>query len=698
MRSHDPPVRHISLCIILAILWAGCIQQHEEEDTSFLCAQHPEIYAAIKEYPWVKWAARRGTTPEVTYVDYICTLADRSPASASLIIHAAWISDYVSENEAAFLKTVVDLSELDPSLAESVMGCWWTGDTLSEKELRSVNLIYAISVKSEHVASQVLSCEWFKTFVTAEEVTVLEILAEAPVEYSLTVLGKTWFCDFLTHEEVVALQELRLLYDYSPQLVTEVTDLESFLTIENTDVAQLHYVNRLIDKDPHLFECLELKPLTTESWRVWSSLSAIVNEDQQLGFALFERLPRPVEESHAYFTENVTHLFLADSAFASYLEERGYLQDFSENNGSVIRFLAVLSEFSPVDTYESAIEAAHFASEGLVYEDRFEKYRYHLLWQTVQAFPCETLSPYMSLIKVSLDIYGERFYDWTLFESDLTVLSGDEWVNDLEFSTYVTLLDYFMDTDLMVNVREMSEDELYYLLDIPYQYLVNRDGTITAMESTSSPLMRGNAAIFAIAHNVFTLEERRVTLLNLWEDTYLREKYLENGLSLVKTIEEHGEDRDRLFVFVSAKNWESPTEEACICHTYQSMMDLKSVGIPTTMMYWYSGESAHLFPAYIPGPFILNEVTTHPGEYGTPFLYKNFISPWDRAGYRDLKPGDILVVQVYDASSRSMVTLWGRPKSFLDDSGDLVIPLLVAAVFILAIAAMVRQFREMRIT
>ncbi|MGC1122006.1 MAG: hypothetical protein WBA22_13025 [Candidatus Methanofastidiosia archaeon] len=700
MRNEKTQVRPYIVCAVLVILCAGCIQQHEEADNSFLCTHHPEIYSAIKDYPWVKWAARRGTMPEVMYVQYICSLADRSPAAAYRIAHAAWVSDYISDTEAVFLKTVVDISELDPSLAENVVSCWWAGDTLSEKEIKAVDLMYQISLKSEGLASQVVSCEWFRTFVTAEEITVLETLAGAPVEYSLDVSSRTWFCDFLTHEEVLVLQELWSLYRYSPQLASEVADLDSFQTVDGTNVGQLERVNRLISKDPHLFESLALKPLTPESWRVWSSLSAIGYEDQQFALTVLERLPHPVEDGQSYLVENLANLFLADRSLAYYMENRGYLNDFTEENGLLIRFLAVLSDFSPVYScdYDAVVTAAHFASDGLVYEDRFEKYRYHLLWQTVQVIPCETLTPYKLLVKVSLDIYGERFYDWRLFESDLTVLSGDEWLNDLEFSTYVNLIEYFMDKDLLTDVTQMSEDELYYLLDIPYQYLVNLDGTITPMESTSSPLMRGNAAVFAIAHNGYTLERRRVMLMNQWKNPDLRQKYLKDGLPLMKTIAQQGDERDQLFIFISAKNWESPTEEACICHTYQSIMDLKSVGIPATMMYWYSGESAHLFPAYTPGPFILEEVKNHPEEYDNPFLYKNFISPWDRAGYKDLKPRAVLVVQIYDAPLRSLVTIWGRPKSLFDNSRDLVIILILMGIFILVMIAVVKQFQAMRIT
>ncbi|MBU7022671.1 MAG: hypothetical protein HXS40_00770, partial [Theionarchaea archaeon] len=660
----------------------------------------PEIYTAIKDYPWVKWAARRGTIPDVTYVEYLCTLADRSPAAASRIAHAAWMSDYISDDEAFFLETVVGISELDPSLADSVMSCWWTGDTLSEREIKAVNLIYEISAKSEGLASQVVSCEWFRTFVTSEEITVLEILIDAPVNYSLDVSTEAWFCDFLTHEKMQVLQELWSLYMYSPQLAREVMDLDSFQTIGATNVIQLERVNNLISKDLHLFERLAIEPLTPESWRCWSSLSAIGYEDQQFALTVLQRLPHPVEDSQSYLVENLATLFLADKSLAYYMEDKGYLNDFAEETGLLIRFLAVLSDFSPVDKgdYEAVVATAHFASDGLVYEDRFEKYRYHLLWRTAQVIPCETLAPYRSVVKVSLDIYGERFYDWRLFESDLTVLSGDEWLNDLEFSTYIHLIEYFMSKDLLTHVTQMSEDELYYLLDVPYQYLVNLDGTVTPMESTSSPLMRGNAAVFAIAHNVYTLERRRVLLMNQWENPDLREKYLKDGFPLMKTIVQQGDERDQLFIFISAKNWESPTEEACICHTYQSVMDLKSAGIPATMMYWYSGESAHLFPAYIPGPFILEEVKNHPEKYDNPFIYRNFISPWDRAGYKGLKPRAILVVQIYDASLRSLVTIWGRPRTLFDSSLNLAILLILIGIFVLAVIAVIKQFQAMRLT
>jgi hypothetical protein len=100
-----------SMWILSAILFAaGCMEQYDQVEESHLCERHPEIYNAMKEYPWVKWAARKGTMPEIGYIEDICFLADVDPSIAYRIMYASWITDYVSEEEEVFLETVVDMA------------------------------------------------------------------------------------------------------------------------------------------------------------------------------------------------------------------------------------------------------------------------------------------------------------------------------------------------------------------------------------------------------------------------------------------------------------------------------------------------------------------------------------------------------------------------------------------------------------
>ncbi len=690
-------------CVVVAIfLVAGCVDESREVESG-LCPDHPEIYNAMKEYPWVKWAARKGTMPEVGYMRDICTLADRDPSIAYRIMYAPWVGDFISKDEEMLLRTIMEISEYDTALARAVVDCWWVVDSLQSEEVEAVQKVHEILLRDRALAWTVVSSEWFKTYITTEELDTLHMVADAPLEYALGISGEPWFSDFLTYEEVSLMRELETFYTYYPSLALEVIELESSGVVTQENTSQIQKVNTLIREDAALFEALKIEPLTAESWSAWASLSAIGIQDRTVAQSIRGRLTLPVQEAEVYCLENLAALFMNDRQLVDYLERNDYLCEFTQEKGHFLRFLAVLSDSNPFEDYEKAVKAAQFASQGLVYEDPVEEYRYDLLYQTLQVVDPETLKLYLPLLKVSLTIYGERFYGWRLHNTDVVVMSNDKYLSNLELSAYVNLLQFFMEGDqrglFPTDVTQFTEEELYYLMDVPYEYFVNVDGTITSIESLSSPLMRGSEAILATARNILTLEERRETLQNQWGDYSFREKYLEDrGFPLLKEIKEEGELTDQLFVFVSGKNWEAPTEEACVCHTYQSIMDLKSMGIPATMMYWYSGESAHLYPAYRAGDTILKKVREDPGKYKHPFMYGNFISPWDQAGYKDLKSRNILVVQIYDVPSRSFVSLWGRPKTLVEDPLALVAVGLLVAGFIFVMIKIFRDIFSMRLT
>ncbi len=689
-------MKHKWIWIAVALL-AGCIQDTQPEKESELCEAHPEIYNAIKEYPWVEWAVKKQTMPEVGYIEDLCFLADVDPGIAYRIAYSQWITDYISQNEEKYLKMIVDMARYNPSVAAAVADCWWVGDDLKEKEIETVEYVYDILMRDSHLAVAVVSCNWFKTFVTSTELAALHLVRTAPLEYAAAVVKMPWFHDFISHTEVEAMKELETFYTYYPQYALQVLELESFATITTDNVVQVRRVNTLVQKDAFLFELLEIEPLTINAWRCWSGLSALAGEDAAFAVSIRERLT-DVHDKEAYAVENLALLFLADRTMVEYLDENGYLTQFTEEGALFLRFCAVLLSFEDIKDYEAVITTAAFASHGIVYEDRFEQYRYHLLWKVFPLFGADTLEQYQSVLKVSLEIYAERFYKWKLYTSELLVLSDDEFLNDLELTAFTHLLTYFTEQDLVTDVTQLPEDELYYLLDVPYQYFVNVDGTITPIESVSSPLMRGSAAVFATAYNIFVLEDRKTTLMNHWEDTRLRQKHLQDrGIFLLEFIVKEGDFRDQLFVFISGKNWESPTEEACICHTYQSIMDLKSVGIPSTIMYWHSGESAHVYPAYIPGEHVLTAITEDPKKYDNPFVYKGFISPWDKAGYKKLKPRDIVVIQAYDRELQ-LVTIWSKPDSILQDPKNIVVIIILVGGFIFVMVKVAQHFFAMRLT
>lgn len=683
---------------IAVVLLAGCIQDTQPEPESNLCEAHPDIYNAIKGYPWVEWAVRKQTMPEVGYIEDLCFLADIDPGIAYRIAHSQWITDYISQDEEKYLKMIVDMAGYDPSVAAAVADCWWVDDDLKKKEIETIEYIYDILMRDNSLAMAVVSCNWFKTFVTSTEMAALHLVDTAPLEYAAAVVEMPWFRDFISHTEVEVMKELETFYTYYPQYAFQLLELESFASITPDNVVQVRRVNTLVQKDAFLFELLEIKPLTVDAWRCWSGLSALAGEDAAFALSIRERLT-DVQHKEAYSVENLALLFLTDRNMVEYLDENGYLTQFTEEGALFLRFCAVLLAFEDTKDYEALITTAAFASHGLVYEDRFEQYRYHLLWKVFPFFDADTLEQYKSVLKVSLEIYAERFYKWKLYTSELLVLSDDEFLNDLELNAFTQLLTYFIEQDLVTDVTQIPEDELYYLLDVPYQYFVNVDGTITSIESVSSPLMRGSAAVFATAYNIFVLKDRKAALMNHWEDTSLRKKYLQDrGIPLLEFIVEEGDFRDQLFVFISGKHWESPTEEACICHTYQSIMDLKSVGIPSTIMYWYSGESAHVYPAYIPGENVSTAVKENPKTYDNPFVYKGFISPWDEAGYKELKSRDIFVIQIYDRESQSLVTVWSKPDSVLQDPKNIAIIIILVGGFIVVMVKVAQHFFAMRLT
>jgi len=121
--------------IIAIVLVAGCTQAPQPEPST-VC-DHP-IYEAIQEYPWVEWAVRKQTMPEVGYIEDLCFLADVDPAIAYRIIYSQWITDYISQDEEKYLNLIVDMAGYDPSIAAAVADCWWVGDDLQKKEIETI--------------------------------------------------------------------------------------------------------------------------------------------------------------------------------------------------------------------------------------------------------------------------------------------------------------------------------------------------------------------------------------------------------------------------------------------------------------------------------------------------------------------------------------------------------------------------------
>jgi hypothetical protein len=694
IETMKPALVIISIGILLI---AGCEHSTDTEKTP-LCQRHPEVYTAMKEYPWVKWAARRSTMPEVQYIEDICILADIDPAIAYRIIYAQWITDYVSDREAEYLDIVVNLARSDPEIARTVVNCWWLFDTLQDKEIDAVFYIYTIFKKDRKLAEILVTTQWFQSYITVREVTALQTIYEAPTRLALVLVGKLWFQDYLSYEEVEVIKELIEFHNRYPEKVFEVVNLPSFSEINQKNVQQIEIINLLIQKNPELLENLEIDPLTADTWSMWSSLSSIALEDEVFAVTIHDRL---VNQSNpdSYAVENLAGLFNVHAKFAYYLDEIGYIDQLSMTNSKTLRFLHVFSEFQPVEVeqYDSVISAAEVASTHFVYEDRFEQYRYHLLWHTLEVIDPDQIMQYHTMVKVSLEIYGERFYKWKVYDQEYKALSNDESLNNTEFLSYIHLLKHFMENPLVTDIDDISEDHLYYLLYIPYEHQVNIDGSITSIGELSSPLTRGSAAVLATCHNILGLDQRNKILNTEWEDHELHKKYLKTQIPLTEQITHEGDIKDKLFIFISEKHWESPTEEACICHTYQSLMDLTSVGIPSTWMYWYSGESAHMYPAYVPSDTILDEIEDNPEKYNNPFVYDGFISPWDKAGYKDLKSRDILVVQAYNVHSENLEPVWGKPEGFLKTWVDIALFLLIIGVVVFVVAKVMQSFFSMRL-
>ncbi|MGD2248897.1 MAG: hypothetical protein PVF58_10870 [Candidatus Methanofastidiosia archaeon] len=689
-----PTALIISIGILLI---AGCEHNIDPEETP-LCQRHPEVYTAMEEYPWVKWATRRGTMPEVQYIEDICILADIDPVIAYRIMYAQWITDYVSDKEAQYLKTVVKLARSDPEIAKIIVNCWWLSDTLQDKEIDAVSYIYSIFTKDKKLAETLVTTQWFQSYITIRELRALEIIYEAPPPLALVIVNKNWFKDYLSYEEVEVTKELIKFHTMYPEKVFKLVNLSSFSEIDQKNMHQLRIINSLIQKNPLLFENLKVDPLTADTWSIWSSLSSIALKDEVFAVTIHDRL---VNQSNpdSYAVENLAGLFNVHTEFAYYLDEIKYIDQLSTQNSKALRFLYIFSEFQPVkiEQYDSVISAAEIASTQFVYEDRFEQYRYHLLWHTLQVIDPDQITQYHTMVRVSLEIYGERFYKWKVYEQEYKALSNDESLNNTEFFSYIHLLKHFMEGDLVTDIDSMSEDHLYYLLYIPYEYQVNADGSITSIEELSSPLTRGSAAVLVTCHNILGLDQRNKILYTEWEDHELHKKYVRTQTPLTEKIIQEGDIKDKLFIFISEKHWESPTEEACICHTYQSIMDLTSVGIPSTWMYWYSGESAHMFPAYVPSDTILDEIEKNPAKYDNPFMYNGFISPWDKAGYKNLKSKDILVIQAYNVHSENLESVWGKPEGFLKTWVDVVLLLLMIGVVVFVVAKVIHSFFSMKL-
>jgi hypothetical protein len=91
-----------------------------------------------------------------------------------------------------------------------------------------------------------------------------------------------------------------------------------------------------------------------------------------------------------------------------------------------------------------------------------------------------------------------------------------------------------------------------------------------------------------------------------------------------------------------------------------------------------------MYPAYLPSTTITEKIQENPGKYGNPFVYKGFIAPYDRAGFRDSLNRSIETVKIYDIQADREIGLFNKTTDrFIFD--EKIVGLVILGIIILLV-------------
>ena len=630
----------------------------------------PNFIDEVEKYPWVRDAQRQQGGKELQYYGQITCLYSVDNRIGLNLLHAGWLKDSITEEEAGALRLLVALSEEDSEIALSVSQSTWFQKGISSDELALIENILALSEENVHVAKNITSSNWFIITGTHKVNEMISSVMDMPSDLALAVSFAPWFTSDASLSWGESLQELTTLYNQDKNLAVNLP----FMCLPE-DFDYLQQVNKVYSTDKELAELFfQYNTLSRENFLVFSDLSRIHAYDKGLAYSLVDNL----EQDKIQIISSLADIYTFDPAIGKLARE-----NFGDNK-CALQYLQKVLEMGVVKP-ELLKQAALFCSDNpeFVYEDRIEPYRYHLLTEILSEIPSEKAQEYKTLIFVTCSVYGNRFYLWQNAEySTRNGWAYDECLLDLERDAVITLLNFFIEKNdkglFVVDLREQSLEYLYGLVDIPFTHFVNCDGTL----AEAIPEEQGTGFVFATIANIDTLSQRFEKVKTRLQHTDDVQYTYSN--SLVKLILEQGGERDRYFLSFCAKNWEVG---ACISHALHTRMDSIVVGISTTTMHWTAPETAHMYPAYIPTDSVAEKIQADPDAYGNPFVYKGFTAPYDKAGYRDYVGNDIETVEIYDPQAERKVNIFHREEGIITDK---MLVVVVGAVIIFVVAGTLR--------
>lgn len=622
----------------------------------------------VEDFPWVEYAHRHHSEEELLHYEQITYLCSVDSRIGSNLLYANWVTDFITEEEAQALEMLVSLARKDPQIAVNVAQANWFQKGISTDELSLMENIVTLSQQQYYVAKNITSSNWFMITGTSRTYQVVRTFMEMPADLALSVSRASWFKASASLSEFRAVEELITLYFHEKNLATRLP-----FVYDPQDFASLQQINELYSEDKELADLFfQYNILSRESYLALSDLSRIAAVDGELAHSLVSQLT----EDRIQIISSLGDIYTVDPVLGKWAGET------FENNKTALRYLQKILEIEREER-ELLEEVAVFVSDNpeFIYSDKTESYRYHLLTKILSEFPPDKAEEYKNLLFVVCSVYGSRFYRWENEEyNTLNGWSYDEQLFNEEMDAVITLLTFFMEKNeqgaFIVDLRTESHGYLYGLVDIPFTHLVGCDGTVKEAVHRD----RGTGFVLAIMHNIDTLSER-------FERVQEQLQYTESvcytySNPLVDVILKEGEEQDIFFVYFCAKNWEA---DSCTKHVMNTRMDSIVTGISTTTMHWTASETAHIYPAYIPSSSIADKIQADPGMYGTPFVYKEFLAPYDEAGFKDSLDRDIEMVKIYDPQIEKKVTLFYRLRNgiIIDER----IPIIIIGVILVVVGA-----------
>lgn len=654
----------IAALIVIGYISLSYIPSPESEFQESLSSKY--FFDIVENYPWVKYALRQQSEKELLYYDQITQLYTADQRIGYSLLNNEWIKDYITEEEARALSLLVDISDVDPETALYVSQTIWFEKEISSFELDIMEDILTMVTRNIQVARNVTSSNWFFVSKPWKMKEMITLMKSMPEDLAHSVSETSWFKLDPTVPEKT-LQELIVLYNEEKDLALALPAM-----IQPRDFEPLAHVANLYSEDREMADTFfQYNSFSRGNFITLSCLSRIAESDRELAYSLAGELTQDKIQIIASLADIYDHSTRL-GAFAG--------ENFGGNRVA-LRYLQKVLEVE--DSEPELLErVALFVSVNpeFVYEDRLEPYRYHLLTQIISEFPLETAQVYKNLIAVTCSVYGSRFYMWQNTEYGVQKgWSSDGQLFDLEKEAVMNLVTYLVEKNeegaLVTDLRMESSEYLYGVLDIPFTHVVNYDGT--AAETSFDEV--GTSFVLTTIYNINTLEDRytivKEQLSSMDEIDYT---YRNPAVDLIM---EEGEERDFLFLYFCARNWETGI---CIDQTLHTRMDSIAMGISTTSMHWAAPDSAHVYPAYIPTTSIAEKLQADPDLYGDIFIYRGFMAPYDEAGFKDYLDKDIETVTIYDQQAERKVGLYSRAdeRAIYDEK---VVALVIIGICILLV-------------